>query len=130
LITAPLDIGIAIYGIDDSPARDVIVSDNRIVGGTPGLFGSYAIRVVRSTNGAIARNSVENGRYGIAVQHSESITIESNQFAGSEPMEVGFEVENSAGLIVRGNRASVSVGVPLRSAGANIAYHDNALGPR
>lgn len=129
-ITAPLDIGIAIYGTETSPARDVTVSDNRIVGGTPGLFGSYAIRVVRSRNGAIAGNSVENGRYGIAVQHSRSITVESNQFAGSETMEVGFDVENSADLLLRGNRASVSVRIPLRSAGASISYHDNALGPR
>jgi len=130
LITAPLDIGIAVYGTEASPARDITVSDNRIVGGTPGLFGSYAIRVVRSRNGDIARNIVENGRYGIAVQHSRSITIETNQFAGSEPMEVGFEVGNSTDLILRGNRASVSVRIPLGSAGANISYHDNALGSR
>ncbi len=106
------------------------MSDNRILGGTPGLFGSYAIRVVRSRNGVIAGNAVENGRYGIAVQHSQSITVESNQFAGSEAMEVGFDLENSADLILRGNRASVSMRIPLASAGANISYHDNALGPR
>lgn len=128
VVTAPLDIGIAIYGADGSPARDIAVSDNRIVGGTPGLFGSYAVHVARSVNGAVVRNIVEDGRYGIAVQHSRSITIEGNRFAGSTPMEVGFEVGNSTDLIVRGNRASVPVKVPLQSGGGNISYQDNAMG--
>ena len=128
VITAPLDIGIAIYGTDSSPARDVTVSENRILGGTPGLFGSFAVHVVRSANGTIDRNVVEDGRFGIAVQHSRSVAIEGNQFAGSTPMEVGFEVGNSTGLIVRGNRASVPVKVPLQSGGGSISYQDNALG--
>ena len=128
VITAPLDIGIAIYGTDSSPARDVAVSENRILGGTPGLFGSYAVHVVRSANGVIVRNIVEDGRYGIAVQHSRSIAIEGNRFAGSTPMEVGFEVGSSSDLIVRGNRASVPVKIPLQSGGGSISYQDNALG--
>jgi polygalacturonase len=127
VITAPLDIGIAVYGTDSSPARDITVSENRIVGGTPGLFGSFAVHLVRSADGAVARNIVENGRFGIAVQHSRSIAVEANRFTGSTPMEVGFEVGNSSGLIIRNNGASVPVRTPLGSGDGTIIFQGNDL---
>ena len=128
VVTAPLDIGIAVYGTDASPARDVTVSENRIVGGTPGLFGSFAVHLVRTAGGIVAGNIVENGRFGIAVQHSRSITVEANRFAGSTPMEVGFEVGNSTDLSVRGNSASVPVRTPLGGGSGAITFQNNDLG--
>ena len=126
-LISPLDVGIGVYGTDASPVRNFAVDHNRIVGEGAGLFGSFAVHVARAIGGSVAGNIVQNARFGIAVQYARQVTVEQNQFAGTQAMEVGFELGRSTDLTVRGNRSSTPLRVVFGSSGPGIHYEGNVL---
>jgi parallel beta-helix repeat protein len=85
--------GVLLRGVDGFAVRDALYTGNE----------EYAIFPICSRNGVIAGNHVEGtDDAAIYVGNSHDVVVERNHATDST---VGIEIENSTGLVVRGNTA-------------------------
>jgi hypothetical protein len=131
VIDSPLDIGIAAYGAPGFPMIGVNVAGNRIRGGAPGFFRSWAVYLSRVEQGTISRTIIENAMHGFNLQNCSDVAVSDTQITGRAPLTVGYNLAGSTNIRIRNTRCDIPVITAVADPGrGNVWESDDIAGSR